>query len=58
MLVDEARDRKSKSLEQLMKDLDEGQASGPCIEEAEVYRILGVDSGTDCLSRLFEIDES
>lgn len=58
MLVNEARDREGKALEQLMKDLDEGQASGPLIDEAEVYRILGVDSGTGCLSSLFEIDES
>ena len=58
MLVNEARDREGKALEQLMKDLDEGQTSGPLIDEAEVYRILGVDSGPGCLSSRFESGES
>lgn len=35
---------KAKAMEQLMKELEEGKNSGPLVEEAEAYRMLGVDA--------------
>lgn len=35
---------KAKSMERLMKELDAGKNSGPLVDEADVYRMLGVDT--------------
>lgn len=34
---------KAKAMERLMKELDAGKNSGPLVDEAEAYRMLGVD---------------
>ena len=35
---------KAKAMERLMKELDTGRNSGPLVDEAEAYRMLGVDA--------------
>lgn len=35
---------KAKAMERLMKELDAGRNSGPLVDEAEAYRMLGVDA--------------
>lgn len=35
---------KAKAMERLMKELDAGKNSGPLVDEAEAYRMLGVDA--------------
>lgn len=35
---------KAKAMERLMKELDAGKNSGPLVDEADAYRMLGVDA--------------
>lgn len=35
---------KAKAMERLMKELEAGRNSGPLVDEAEAYRMLGVDA--------------
>lgn len=35
---------RAKAMERLMKELDAGKNSGPLVDEADAYRMLGVDA--------------
>ena len=35
---------KAKAMERLMKELEVGKNSGPLVDEADAYRMLGVDA--------------
>ncbi len=35
---------KARAMERLMKELDSGKNSGPLVDEADAYRMLGVDT--------------